>query len=85
MIADNLLNGDTHPVYTDAIPAEVLLLDVRQSSEAGRDTLPEAINISIGELHNRQWELDSRCKIVFYRQVGLRGYLGRTHFQAKWI
>ncbi|MDD4816606.1 MAG: FAD-dependent oxidoreductase [Victivallaceae bacterium] len=75
MIAQNVLNGDTTPVYADAIPADAVVLDVRQDAENRLGSIPGAVNIPLGELRRRLNELDRGRLIVVCCQVGLRGYL----------
>jgi len=75
MVAGNVLRGDTVAVQANAIPAGVLLLDVRQPEETALGAIPEAINIPLGQLRSRLAELPHDRRIVTYCQVGLRGYV----------
>ena len=75
MIASNVLNGDTHLVHSDAIPATAWVLDVREPSETTLGTIPGSVNIPLGQLRGRLGEIDKTREIVVVCQVGLRGYL----------
>mgnify|MGYP000001292127 FL=1 len=74
-IAENVLSGLSDVVYPDTIPADALVLDVREPEENGLGAIPGAVNIRLGDLRSRLGELDKSRQIVCYCQVGLRGYL----------
>ncbi len=74
-IAENVLSGLSDVVYPDTIPADALVLDVREPVENGLGAIPGAVNIRLGELRKRLDELDKSKQIVCCCQVGLRGYL----------
>ena len=74
-IAENVLSGLSDVVYPGTIPADALVLDVREPEENGLGAIPGAVNIRLGDLRSRLGELDKSRQIVCYCQVGLRGYL----------
>ena len=74
-VAENILNGTTNVVYPDTIPAEALVLDVREPEENELGAIPGSVNIRLGDLRSRLNELDKSKLIVCCCQVGLRGYL----------
>lgn len=75
MIAQNVLDGVTEPAYADAIPAEALVVDVREEAEHQAGAIPGAVNIPLGQLRGRLGELDRSRELIVSCQVGLRGYL----------
>ncbi len=74
-IAENVLSGLSDVVYPDTIPADAVVLDVREPDEHELGAIPGAINIRLGDLRSRLGELDKNKLIVCCCQVGLRGYL----------
>ena len=74
-VAEDILNGLTDPVYADSIPADAVVLDVREPEEHELGAIPGAVNIRLGDLRNRLKELDRSKLYVTCCQVGLRGYL----------
>ena len=76
MIATNALDGKTTQVHADALPADALLLDVREPAEVLQGTLEGSVNIPLHQLRSRTFELPKDRLIVVYCQVGLRGYVG---------
>lgn len=75
MIAQNILDGTTHPAYADALPADALILDVREEAEYQAGAIPGAVNLPLGQLRSRLNELDRSREVIVHCQVGLRGYL----------
>ena len=75
MIAANVLRGDSKVVHADALPADVLLLDVREEEETVLGMVPGAVNIPLGQLRQRSGELPRDRQIAAYCRVGLRGYV----------
>lgn len=75
MIAQNVLDGTTELAYADAIPAEALLIDVREEAEHQAGAIPGAINMPLGTIRRRLNELDRSKELIVSCQVGLRGYL----------
>lgn len=75
MIACDIRDNLTDPVYADAIPGDAFLLDVREAEEFGGGTIPGAVNIPLSEVRGRLGELPRNRKIVVFCKVGVRGYL----------
>lgn len=74
-VAENILKGLSDVVYPDTMPSDALILDVREPEEHSLGSIPDAINIRLGDLRHRLRELDKNKQIVCFCQVGLRGYL----------
>jgi NADPH-dependent 2,4-dienoyl-CoA reductase/sulfur reductase-like enzyme/rhodanese-related sulfurtransferase len=87
-VAAGLLRGDQPVMHADALavprsneaaggmaPADVMLVDVRASSEFSAGHIPGAVNIPIEELRGRLDELPRDHPLAVYCQVGQRGYL----------
>lgn len=74
-VSEDILNGLTDPVYPDNIPADAMILDVREPEEHALGAIPGAVNFPLGTLRNRLGELDKAKNYVTCCQVGLRGYL----------
>ncbi|MBE6372556.1 MAG: hypothetical protein E7055_10860 [Lentisphaerae bacterium] len=74
-VAENILNGLTDVVYPDTIPADAVILDVREPEENALGSIPGAVNCPLGKLRSRLAELDKGKFYVTCCQVGLRGYL----------
>ena len=74
-VAENILNGLTDVVYPDSIPADAVVLDVREPEENALGAIPGAVNCPLGTLRDRLAELDKNKQYVTCCQVGLRGYL----------
>ncbi len=74
-IAGNVLSGLSDVFYPDTIPADAVILDVREPEENELGAIPGALNIRLGDLRKRLSELDRSRLHVCCCQVGLRGYL----------
>lgn len=74
-VAENILSGKSDVVYPDTIPANAVVLDVREPEENELGAIPDAVNIRLGDLRSRLNELDKSKQYVCCCQVGLRGYL----------
>ncbi len=74
-IAENVLNGNSRIAHADEIPAEALILDVREPAETELGMIPGAVAIPLGQLRGRLNELDRNREIIVHCQAGLRGYL----------
>ncbi len=74
-VAANVLRGASHVAFPDALPADALLLDVREPAEVETGALPGALGIPLGTLRERLSDLPRDRDIIVYCQVGLRGYL----------
>ncbi|MBS1371861.1 MAG: FAD-dependent oxidoreductase [Lentisphaeria bacterium] len=75
MIAQNVLDGTTELAYADSIPADALVIDVREEAEHQAGAIPGAVNIPLGQLRGRLNELDRSRELIVSCQVGSRGYL----------
>lgn len=75
MIAQNVLSGLSTPAYAENLPENALILDVREPGENSRGSIPNAVNIPLGQIRDRLAELDKTRPVVVCCQVGLRGYL----------
>ncbi|MGN0846963.1 MAG: FAD-dependent oxidoreductase [Kiritimatiellia bacterium] len=74
-VAENVLTGKGDVVTPDAIPADAVIIDVREPAENEAGALPNSVNIRLGDLRGRLGELDPQKTYVTYCAVGLRGYL----------
>lgn len=66
----------SHPIvdYQSLMADGVQLIDVREPVEVAEGTLPESINIPVGEVEGRVGELDpSRPVVLFCRSGGRSG------------
>ncbi len=75
MIAENIRQEYSIPVYSDAIPPGAFLLDVREPAEAEVEAIPGSYLIPLGQLRNRLSQLPKDRLIVTICKVGLRGYV----------
>jgi NADPH-dependent 2,4-dienoyl-CoA reductase/sulfur reductase-like enzyme/peroxiredoxin family protein/rhodanese-related sulfurtransferase/TusA-related sulfurtransferase len=75
MIASNVLNGDSVVAHADALPEDILLLDVREPAEVAQGTLAGSTNIPLHQLRAKAGALPRDRKVVVFCQVGLRGYV----------
>lgn len=75
MIAGNVLRGDSDLVHWDNLPADCVLLDVREPAEREAGHVPDSAFIPLGQLRDRLDELPRDRPIAVYCAVGLRGYL----------
>lgn len=76
MIAANVLDGLSRPVYPDKIPDDGVIVDLREPSETDKDPVPGTVNIPLGQLRERLGELDKSRPAVALCHAGLRGYVG---------
>ena len=82
-VATNVLNGTVQLTEPDAIPEDVLMLDVRTTAETETAKIPGALNIPVDELRDRYEELPKEKKIVVYCAVGQRGYVATRLLMQK--
>lgn len=75
MIANNVLNGDSHLAYMDELPADANIIDVREVAEHELGAIPNSINIPLGTLRSRLGELDKSKSYIVSCQSGQRSYL----------
>ena len=59
-------------VLSDPAAQKPVLLDVREPYEVAIAALPKAVNIPLGELHDRIGELDRGVPLVVYCHLGVR-------------
>jgi NADPH-dependent 2,4-dienoyl-CoA reductase/sulfur reductase-like enzyme/rhodanese-related sulfurtransferase len=76
-VADHIVRGDLATISPENWkPNGEFLLDVREKSEVAESgTLPNAVNIPLGELRDRLGELPRDRRILVYCHKGQRGYL----------
>jgi NADPH-dependent 2,4-dienoyl-CoA reductase/sulfur reductase-like enzyme/rhodanese-related sulfurtransferase len=76
-VADHIVRGDVTTISPeDWKPNGEFLLDVREKNEVAESgTLPNAVNIPLGELRDRLGELPRDRRILVYCHKGQRGYL----------
>lgn len=76
MVAGNILEGRSKPIFPDTIPDDAFLLDVRYPEELKSEpSIPGSILIPLPELRSRIDEVPKDREVVVYCAVGLRGYL----------
>ncbi len=73
MVAANVLKGDMPLVHWDTARTG-FLLDVREPMELAVESLPEALNIPMGQLRARLSELPRDCEIHVICRSGQRAY-----------
>lgn len=83
MVAGNILDGESRPVYADSLPQGAVFLDVREPWEVEKEAIPNSLNIPLGALRGRVGELPSGKPIVIYCQIGLRGYIAERILRQK--
>jgi len=76
-VASNVIKGDARACHFDERldGPDKVLIDVRTKEELRGGTIPGAINIPLHELRARMAELPKDKELIFFCQVGLRGYL----------
>lgn len=87
-VASNLLRGETRVVHADALPADSLLLDVREPAEHKAGALPGSRLMPLGKIRGHLSELPRDLDIVVYCAVGIRAYIAerilRQHGFRAW-
>ncbi len=73
-VAGNVMSGQTRLAYSDALPSDALLLDVRERAEVEAGTIPGSVNVPLGELRGRLGELPKDREIIPFCRVGSRSY-----------
>lgn len=77
-VAGNILRGDVETIDWDEVknldPNKEFVLDVREAEELALGTLPNAINIPLGQIRTRLSEIPMDRRIVVYCQAGHRAY-----------
>ncbi len=74
-VAANTLRGDVDVVHADAVPEEMVLLDVRTPGEFAAGHVPGALNVPLDEIRGRLDEVPKDRPLAVYCGVGLRAYL----------
>jgi rhodanese-related sulfurtransferase len=74
-VAANTLRGDVGVVHADAIPEEMVLLDIRTPAEFAAGHVPGALNVPLDEIRGRLKEVPRDRPLAVYCGVGLRAYL----------
>lgn len=77
--ASNIMDGDVKTIQWSEVDNinldDSIILDVREEMELMTGTIPNSINIPLGQLRDRLDQLDKSKKIYVTCQVGLRGYI----------
>ena len=77
--ASNIMDGDVKTIQWSEVDninlEDSIILDVREEMELMTGTIPNSINIPLGQLRDRLDQLDKSKKIYVTCQVGLRGYI----------
>ena len=86
-VASNVVEGTVQTIQGCDIDEVVahggLLIDVRESEEVARGSIPGSVNIPLGDLRQRLSELSTEPQPVYVTcQVGLRGYLATRILEA---
>lgn len=74
-VAANALRGDVDVVHADAVPEDMVLLDVRTPGEFAAGHVPGALNIPVDDLRGRLAEVPRGKALAVYCGVGLRAYV----------
>ena len=74
-VAANTLRGDVDIVHGDAVPEEMVLLDVRTPGEFAAGHAPGALNVPLDEIRGHLDEVPKDRPLAVYCGVGLRAYL----------
>ncbi|HBM15378.1 MAG TPA: pyridine nucleotide-disulfide oxidoreductase [Lentisphaeria bacterium] len=74
-VGEDILEGKSQIVHSDNITKELCLIDVREKDEVEMGTIPNSVNIPLGQIRSRLSELPKDKTIVTFCKVGLRGYL----------
>lgn len=83
MLAQNVLNGDMPLAdWLELDSTDALLVDVREPDEFADGHIPNAINLPLSQMRDRNAELPKNRQIWTYCRVGLRGYFA-TRFLAQ--
>ncbi|MDD5729314.1 MAG: DsrE/DsrF/DrsH-like family protein, partial [Victivallales bacterium] len=80
-IGENIIRGDTLPVFADELKDDDFLLDVRENDEILCGAIPNAVNIPLGELRDKRGALPKDKRIVVFCRSGLRGYLAERYLR----
>ncbi len=73
-VGSNMLKGDTDIVYSDAIPADNLIVDVRSADEYMCGNAAGSMNIPLEEIRERLGDIPKNRKISVMCRTGVRSY-----------
>lgn len=75
-VAENVLTGLVKfaPWNVPETDPEAFLLDVREEAEVAAYSIPNAVNIPMGQLRSRLGELDKTKRTVVFCAIGVRAY-----------
>ncbi|WP_434798795.1 CoA-disulfide reductase [Terrisporobacter vanillatitrophus] len=77
-IMENIVENTQWYEIEDLVKNEEYILDVREEYEVSNGSIPNVVNIPLGQLRDRLNEIPKDRKIYVCCQVGLRGYIGCT-------
>lgn len=77
-IMENIVENTQWYEIENLVKNEEYILDVREEYEVSNGSIPNVVNIPLGQLRDRLNEIPKDRKIYVCCQVGLRGYIGCT-------
>lgn len=77
-IMENIVENTQWYEIEDLVKNNEYILDVREEYEVANGSIPNVINIPLGQLRDRLNEIPKNRKIYVCCQVGLRGYIACT-------
>lgn len=77
-IMENIVENTQWYEIEDLVRNDEYILDVREEYEVENGSIPNVINIPLGQLRDRLNEIPKNRKIYVCCQVGLRGYIACT-------
>lgn len=77
-IIENIVDNTQWYEIDDLVKNDEYILDVREEYEVSNGSIPNVINIPLGQIRNRLNEIPKDKKIYVCCQVGLRGYIACT-------
>lgn len=77
-IMENIVENTQWYEIEDLVRNDEYILDVREEDEVENGSIPNVINIPLGQLRDRLNEIPKNRKIYVCCQVGLRGYIACT-------
>ena len=77
-IMENIVENTQWYEIEDLVRNDEYILDVREEYEVENESIPNVINIPLGQLRDRLNEIPKNRKIYVCCQVGLRGYIACT-------
>jgi NADPH-dependent 2,4-dienoyl-CoA reductase/sulfur reductase-like enzyme/peroxiredoxin family protein/TusA-related sulfurtransferase/rhodanese-related sulfurtransferase len=82
-VAENIIKGDTVPINPDELKEGDFLLDVREEEEMLCGTIPDSLNIPLGQVRDNLDKLPKDKEIIVFCKVGLRGYLAERYLREQ--